>query len=550
LFVNEKRAFHLPTWVRGAVIGILLGWMGSHLFPPINLDVGCLLYAAKRWISGDRLYVDVIDPNTPWAIGLHVPAEFTAEHLGLDGPTWFSVYVVLSVLISVGLVAVLTKRYASFFGPLVAPTLPLLALFVLGVDPNRCFGQREHLLMVAVTPYLVLSALRAEGRAEGATVSRGLRIPIALIAGLGFTIKPHFLLPLTLVELYLLVNRGWKESVRDLVPWTILAVQVAHLLFAVLVTPEYLEVIVPFASEVYTTPASMVSRALEILFGPDLGPVLVLLPLLGSVAVMARLTLARLLALFALGSATIAALQGKGWDYHALPAIEATLLLTGVVIAHLVERHVAGLSASRDSALGLSTVLLLPFLLLDGLRLAPFRDQVQYSKGPVDDWVDVMEQEPGNHRVLLLSAGMYPQFPAINYADFEIATPFMTLWPLMGSYEACAPGEKGYRPLGKQSEEEAYVFEEVVEGLVEERPEIVVVDEADGMRDCSKQPFEYLDYFMRDGRFAREFQNYRPLKTVDHFVFYERHAAVAPAPPPPIPGQPTPVRPNPPASLL
>src|SRR5688572_27474800 len=53
------------AWERWAVGAVLLAWTLSHLFPPINLDVGYLLYAAKRWLSGDRLYVDVIDINTP-----------------------------------------------------------------------------------------------------------------------------------------------------------------------------------------------------------------------------------------------------------------------------------------------------------------------------------------------------------------------------------------------------------------------------------------------------------------------------------------------------
>lgn len=510
--------------------------MLSHLFPPINLDVGCLLYAAQRWLAGDRLYVDVIDPNTPWAIALHVPAELTAMHLGLDGPTWFSAYVIFAIGVSVGLVALLSRRYASSFGALAAPALPLLTLFVLGVDPGRCFGQREHLMLIAAAPYLVLSALRAEAVA----VPLGLRLAIAVIAGLGFAIKPHFLLPLTLVELYVLFARGLKATLRDPVPWTILGVQAAHLAFALLVTPEYLDVVVPFAVETYTKPAQMVSQALHISLGPQLGPVMALLPILAAVAVPARLALLRLLALFIAGAAAVAALQGKGWDYHSLPAVGATLLGTGLVVAHAVERFAPPGALDRERALALSSALLLPFLLIDGLRLTPFRDQLAYDESAVDAWVDLMEREAGNHRVLVLSAGMYPQFPAINYAGFKMTMPFMTMWPLRGLYEACKPGETGYRPLGEQPSQEAYTFEEVVDGLVEEQPEIVVIDKGDAMLDCSKKPFDYLPYFMRDARFAREFSaHYRPLKTLDHFVFYERYAhAAAPARAPGLPFEP------------
>jgi len=159
------------------------------------------------------------------------------------------------------------------------------------------------------------------------------------------------------------------------------------------------------------------------------------------------------------------------------------------------------------------------------VSLTPFKDQLEYEASAVGAWVDVMQREQSNNRVLVLSAGMYPQFPAINYAHAKMTTPFMTLWPLWGLYETCKPGETGYRPLDKQPSYEAYVFDEVVDGLVKEQPEIVVIDKSAAMLDCSKRPFEYLPYFMRDPRFARELsEHYRPLKTLDHFVFYERYA--------------------------
>jgi hypothetical protein len=123
----------------------------------------------------------------------------------------------------------------------------------------------------------------------------------------------------------------------------------------------------------------------------------------------------------------------------------------------------------------------------------------------------------------------------MNYADFEMAMPFLTMWPLRGLYEQCRPGEQGYRPLDRQSAPEKFVFTEVVEGFVEEKPELLVVDKGDDVVDCSGKAFEYLPYFMRDVRFAREFRNYRPLASLGQFTFYERMArAVSTRPSTPI----------------
>jgi hypothetical protein len=525
---TQKRSRNLSCFVYGAVLLAILCWTASHLFPPINLDVGALLYVAKRWLAGDRLYVDVIDPNTPWAIALHVPAEFSARAFGLDGPTWFSVYVVLAIVVSVGLVWQLVRRHEQDLGVLTARTLPLATLFALGADPGRCFGQREHLLMVAAVPYLVLCALRA----RQVEVMPWLRTAIALIAGLGFAIKPHFVLPLVMVEVSLLWGRGWRSTLRDPVPWIIAGVLVSHLVLAVIGTPEYLEVVVPFAAEAYTTPAQALSRAGEILVGLELGPVTLLLPVLGAIAFSGRVPLARLLWLFAAGSALVSALQGKGWDYHSVPALDATLLLIVVTLTELIEQHaLSDVKLTREATMLLSAGLLVPFLFLDGLRLQPFRDQLAFSRSPVHDWLQLMSKDPGNQRALVLSAGMYPQFPAMNYADFQMTMPFLMMWHLRGLYEHCEPGDPNYRPLGDQSTHEAYAFQAVVDGFVKKQPQLLVVDHGDGLLDCKKKAFEYLTYFMRDARFAREFRHYRPLAKLAQFDFYERLDAVAVAPP-------------------
>jgi hypothetical protein len=187
------------------------------------------------------------------------------------------------------------------FGTLTARLLPLATLFALGADPGRCFGQREHLLMVAALPYLVLGTLRMNRVA----VAGWQTTVIALIAGLGFAIKPHYVLPLLLVELYLLRARGLRVTLRDPVPWCILAILLTHLVFALVATPEYLAVVVPFATEAYTTPGQMLSSAGKILLGLQLGPVTLLLPLLAAAAFTTpRMGLARLLTVFAASSSS------------------------------------------------------------------------------------------------------------------------------------------------------------------------------------------------------------------------------------------------------
>jgi hypothetical protein len=334
-------------------------------------------------------------------------------------------------------------------------------------------------------------------------------------------------LPLLMVELYLLRARGLRVTLRDPVPWCILAVLVTHLVFALVGTPEYLSVVVPFATEAYTTPGQMLSNAGKILLGLQLGPVTLLLPLLAAAAFTSpRMGLARLLTVFAAAGALISALQGKGWDYHSVPALLATLLLMLVVLTGLIEGEVlADRSLAPRAGSMLAAFLLVPFFFLDGLRLLPFRDQLWFEDSDVHAWVELLNRTPGNQRALVVSAGMYPQYPALNYAGFQMTMPFMSLWALRGLYEECGEGQSGFRPLEAQSPEEEFVFRSVVEGFTRDDPQYLVIDRGDGLLDCGNQAFDYLAYFSRDVRFAREFRNYRPLTTLGKFAFYERAAA-------------------------
>ncbi len=167
-------------------------------------------------------------------------------------PPWFSIYVTAAIGISVGLVWLLARAHEAVLGSLTVRILPLATLFALGVDPGRCFGQREHLLMVAAMPYLVLRALRV----RAVQVPRWQTVLIALIAGLGFAIKPHFVLPLLARRALRVAGRGLRaDPARPgaLVDWHACSWRTPCLPWWV--PPEYLAVVVPFAAEAYTTPA-------------------------------------------------------------------------------------------------------------------------------------------------------------------------------------------------------------------------------------------------------------------------------------------------------
>ena len=210
--------------------------------PPINHDVAAVLSFSQRWLAGEHLYVDLIDVNPPLIYVLNLIPAALARATGIDG-----VPALQLCLVALGFwlwYLALRVRDRDREGPVervLLDVLPGLMVFAAGYD----IGQRETLMVAAGFPYILAAARREAGARPRA------RLTTAVLAGLGFALKPHFLGIPAAVELALLAGRcrrlgwrdGWRETWRDPVPWLMAAVWLAYLASLPLVFPQYLGVV-------------------------------------------------------------------------------------------------------------------------------------------------------------------------------------------------------------------------------------------------------------------------------------------------------------------
>src|SRR4029079_2179661 len=73
-----------------------------------------------------------------------------------------------------------------------------MAAFALLILPGREFGQREHLLVIAILPYLSLCARQIEG---SLSPPARIRLLLGIVAGVGIALKPYFLAAPAMTEL-------------------------------------------------------------------------------------------------------------------------------------------------------------------------------------------------------------------------------------------------------------------------------------------------------------------------------------------------------------
>jgi hypothetical protein len=507
-----ERALTTVLWL------VPLVWLAGYFWPPINHDVAALLDVSRRWLAGDRLYVDIIDVNLPLVFVIYALPELCSKAFGGTVPFWFNALCAIAIGGSFVACRRLLHRIPSMAHPLTEAMVPPTLLFLFAVLPNDNFGQREHLMLIACAPYI----FEAAARAESVAIGRWFRFGIALFAGIALAQKPYFMAIPLAVEGYLLIRRGWRATLVDLVPWTIGLVAVGHLALIFLGAPAYVTFLLPIIWDSYAVMGG--SSWDVVLFGPVLGPTLLALAAFGVLAIfLARTIAARVLIAFALGAAIAAAMQAKGWPYHVLPALSGAILLAALTISQVVDRYLPLDRAQHRlpvAAISASFMILLYFQA--ALFTPPFQKQRQYEDSIIDVLGHVIKQNAPNRRLLVLSPGIYPHYPVINYTRVRMTMPFQTMWVLQGIYADCEEFPALFNAPEDMSETERFVFDKVPEEFARLTPDLLIVDRVAGVPRCQGKTFDYLEYFQRNPVFARAFERYAPFMDVDRYVIYRR----------------------------
>ena len=319
--MTQQRVFWLSGWVGVALVALV----ERHLVMA-NADVAWLLTVAEKVIDGGRLYVDVIETNPPISFWLYVPFVLlgramsvrpeTLIDLGLIGAAIASVYATSSIL---------RRDLARIDRPEV---LSLAAFAILVVLPAYCFGEREHVVLIAALPALAVIIQRA----KGARVDAPAVVAAGLLLGLIVCIKPHFALAIVGASLAACV---FQRSLRPLLmPENLLgaALCLAYVASTLVFYPEFWRTMMPLLNRFYIP----VRIPLMDMLDGGLPLLIAEIVFVGSwIAVKLRnLPNGRGLAVgaaAAMGFLLAALLQGKGWAYHFYPALGLLVLLLTAV---------------------------------------------------------------------------------------------------------------------------------------------------------------------------------------------------------------------------
>jgi hypothetical protein len=193
---------HEGPWILLTLVLLGAAVAGIWQMPDrIHSDCALCLEEAELLVGGAVPCCDFVDTNPPLVAYLNVPPVLLARALGISPILAFHCCVLLLLAVSTAEIRWLLRNPRAGLRPMESG-LVLLAWvgFYLLVDWHGNVGQREHLFVLLYVPYLMLRVLRHRGGSAPGWPA----VLLGIQAGLGASLKPHFLVLAAVVECLLI----------------------------------------------------------------------------------------------------------------------------------------------------------------------------------------------------------------------------------------------------------------------------------------------------------------------------------------------------------
>jgi hypothetical protein len=447
----------------------------AALRSPLKDDIAWLLYVARRWMAGRELYVDVIEVNPPLIIWLSAVPLAVARWLGAT-PQFVAMPAFAAIaLASAWWSACLLRPIGGLF----AARIPVFAVVgsVLLIIPAADLGQREHLLVAAFLPYLILFARPLAPSADGTRPSVVASSAAGIVAALGCALKPQYGIVFVALEAVAFSQRLrlWRAA-----PIAAAATLAGYLGLVAYLCPAYLRHAVPMALALY--------GATDVSFGALL---VKSAPLLAAEVLAiffwwrdrGHLPEAKLLmtgTVFSALSSIVCFIDGKDWFYHRLPATVVTLLVlilwSAAAIRHrMADRADEARQHQRSPWRGLAVagIVVTLFCVAAVQRLGP---EVRQAVEPQATTVARLEALIRLHHArtyVAFSEWIALGFPVVNNTGVLWASRFDSMWALKGEFWRAHVDPAATR--------EWPITHWVVQDFIAGCPDIAVVDTREGL---------------------------------------------------------------------
>lgn len=491
------------------------------------IDQSWYLYAAQRVLAGSHVYrTELVEPNPPLIIWFSIVPAFFAHLLHLDAYLMLKFFVFLMIAGSVGwctrillIHGIAQSRTRLFIG-----TASVLSaeIFLSGY----VVGEREHLLVILILPYILSAALSTPRPLSGPSFFELCALGIA--AGIAVCFKPQQVLILGCLEIFLAV---WTRSLKRLFSPDLVCAVLAILLsietvsFAV---PRYFTSTLPLVRETYWAVGSFSAWQL-IRQEPIFDALFILTALVLSLG-WRKLRMPLVPGAFlvcSLAASVAYYAQHTGSSYRAYP--QEALLLLAILwgAADLMPSKIL-VNWKPDSVFFVSALIIALLLVPPSMVIGQSVKRFESLNWGIPR--DVLVQYPPRTPVLVLSIAL-GALSQVEQRDLIWASRGPSLWMLPGIvqnevFEAGGPRPTMILPPSVVKSLAAQTRTDAAEDLHRWKPVVVMVEQCHISHPCwglRNVDFDTLRWLLRSPEFAAEWAHYTRQSGRDNFDVYTRN---------------------------
>lgn len=500
----------LPVCIGAMIVLALLREIAFFPIPDMipNPDSSWLIYAAGRMVDGQRPYVDFMETNPPLILWISMLPVLLGKILHLSPFTVFPLLVTLLNIASMWLTAKVMRENNLLGARPLFPSLLLYIAFGFFLLSPAVYGQRELLFITMVLPYLIKSL--SPNRSEKTTI---IDLTIILMAGIGFAIKPFFLLLWAANELHKALQERSFKSFFALRNWIIGFVQLLYFAAIYYLTPEYINTIIPVVMTTYFAYETLWSNIFKPI-AAVCGITLVLTWFANTHSDYRKIIARMLTWMFA--CAMLMVVQRKDWLNHLYPMVFMSGLTVVMILLYLVEVwQEIGLLMGRlqFTALCVSVATLLIGIYIDGKF---WHFIYKHPSGIHTKLLAEINKQAEGKYVYSLAFNMQSAFPVIALSKGIFRGSFYQLWPMSGLIIR----EQQGKHTEDMAKARAFFYDNLVHDFERYPPELVWVDENVNLEkiadyDIEPENRDIIKVLSRDVRFFVLWQNYEKIGEIE-----------------------------------
>lgn len=494
-------------------------WLQMHIF--IVGDVSWLLHAADSMLHGGHYNIDFFETNPPLILYLNMLPVFVSNHFHSSLITDFRIYIFTIAILIIMASNYLLKKIFSQTDAHIRYCLVIAITFSLLLLPVAEFGQREHIMAILTLPYLLIIVLRAMHR----PIQWQIATFFGVLAGIGFALKPYFLITPLLIELYLLTtHKTFRAKISSCWRAENIAIGIVLIAYVVsiwLFTPEYIHQTLPIVVDFYFSGLPIPLWQM-IFLPPFVGWLLLVCCYAIGKEQQAHEEFDRIFFIAATGFLLCFIMQRAPWYYHWLPSLILTTILLVKFIANnyyrIAKNPTTWEQACRIAQTIIACVILVGFSgYMFASQAAKRVSSVYAATDYLNKAIAIVQQYSRGGSIYFLYSFDSGAYPLVDYAHTTSASRFPGLIFLTGLAKY-----SNFSTNPRATQEKQFLLKAAVDDFYLHHPTLVFVDSAAWAGYYDNKPFDYLHYFAQVPRFSAAFKCYHYLTQCNNFKVYQK----------------------------